>query len=128
MINLFRLIALVEGVTTLALFLFAMPMKYLFDQPQYVPTIGLAHGAAFVAYIVGMLVLLRNRGFSDADWFRNALIELGISPCIPSRLGRKVQIPHDAALYRLRHKIEPDPGMPQLLQTAAVSGYKLVVD
>jgi transposase len=49
--------------------------------------------------------LLADRGY-DADWFRNALIELGISPCIPSRLGRKVQIPHDAVLYRLRHKIE----------------------
>jgi transposase len=49
--------------------------------------------------------LLADRGY-DADWFRNALIELGISPCIPSRTSRKVQIPHDAALYRLRHKIE----------------------
>jgi len=29
-----------------------------------------------------------------------------MSPCIPSRLGRKVPIPHDAALYRLGHKIE----------------------
>jgi transposase len=42
---------------------------------------------------------------NDADWFRNAPIELGISPCIPSRLNRTVQILHDAALYRLRHKI-----------------------
>jgi transposase len=33
-------------------------------------------------------------------------IKLGISPCIPSRLGRKVQTPHDAAFYRLHHKIE----------------------
>jgi transposase len=49
--------------------------------------------------------LLADRGY-DADLFHNALIELGISPCIPSRLGRKVRIPHDAALYRLRHKIE----------------------
>jgi DNA-binding response OmpR family regulator len=31
-------------------------------------------------------------------------------------------------VHRLRHKIEPDPGMPQYLQTAAVSGYKLVVE
>ena len=29
-----------------------------------------------------------------------------ISPCIPSRAGRKVPIRHDADLYRLRHKIE----------------------
>jgi transposase len=50
-------------------------------------------------------VLLGDRGY-DADWFRNALIEMGISPCIPSRAGRKVPIQHDADLYRLRHKIE----------------------
>lgn len=31
-------------------------------------------------------------------------------------------------VHRLRNKIEPNPGVPQLLQTAAVSGYKLVVD
>ena len=49
--------------------------------------------------------LLADRGY-DADWFRNALIDMGISPCIPSRTGRKVPIPHDADLYRLRHKIE----------------------
>ena len=50
-------------------------------------------------------VLLADWGY-DADWFRNALIEMGISPCIPSRIGRKVLIPHDADLYRLRHQIE----------------------
>lgn len=31
-------------------------------------------------------------------------------------------------VHRLRHKIEVNPGVPQLLQTAAVSGYKLVVE
>jgi DNA-binding response OmpR family regulator len=31
-------------------------------------------------------------------------------------------------VHRLRHKIEADPGVPLLLQTAAVSGYKLVVE
>lgn len=50
-------------------------------------------------------VLLGDRGY-DAHWFRTALIELGISPCIPSRAGRKVPIQHDADLYRHRHKIE----------------------
>ena len=50
-------------------------------------------------------VLLADRGY-DADWFRNALIDKGITPCIPSKRNRKVQIEHDAALYRKRHKIE----------------------
>jgi DNA-binding response OmpR family regulator len=31
-------------------------------------------------------------------------------------------------VHRLRHKIEVNPGVPLLLQTAAVSGYKLVID
>ena len=31
---------------------------------------------------------------------------MGISPCIPFRWGRKEAIPHDADLYRQRHKIK----------------------
>jgi transposase len=60
---------------------------------------------AFLPSIPQEGALLADRGY-DVDWCHNALIELGISPCIPSKLSRTVQIPHDAALYRLRHKIE----------------------
>lgn len=49
--------------------------------------------------------LLADRGY-DADWFRNALIGINITPCIPSKKNRKVPIPHDAALYKKRHKIK----------------------
>lgn len=49
--------------------------------------------------------LLADRDY-DADWFRAALAERGIATCIPSKINRKVPIPHDAALYRQRHKIE----------------------
>ena len=49
--------------------------------------------------------LLADRGY-EADWFHNEPIGMGISPCIPSRRDRRAQIPHDATLYRLRHKIE----------------------
>ncbi|QLH16445.1 transposase (plasmid) [Paracoccus pantotrophus] len=34
------------------------------------------------------------------------MIETGISPCIPSRTGRKIPIPHNAGLYRQRRRIE----------------------
>jgi len=50
-------------------------------------------------------VLLGDRGY-DADWFRNALVERGITPCIPSKTNRKIAIPHDRALYRQRHRVE----------------------
>ena len=48
---------------------------------------------------------LADRGY-NADWFRNALFEIGISRCIPSRSGRKVPVPNDVDLYHLRHRIE----------------------
>ena len=50
-------------------------------------------------------VLLADRGY-DADWFRAALAERGIAACIPSKVNRKVPIPHDTVLYRQRHRIE----------------------
>ena len=49
--------------------------------------------------------LLGDKGY-DADWFRAALADRGIQPCIPSKTNRKVQIPFDRSLYRRRNKIE----------------------
>nr|WP_290919210.1 IS5 family transposase [Hyphomonas sp. 34-62-18] len=49
--------------------------------------------------------MLADRGY-DADWYREALEDKGITPCIPSRKNRRVPIPHDEARYRKRHKIE----------------------
>jgi transposase len=49
--------------------------------------------------------LLADRGH-DADWFRNALPNKGITPCIPGRRGRQEFIPYDKELYKQRHKIE----------------------
>ena len=48
--------------------------------------------------------MLGDKGY-DADWFRNALIAKGSTPCIPSKANRKVHIPHDQALHRQRHKV-----------------------
>ena len=50
-------------------------------------------------------VLLADRGH-DADWFWNALIDTGITPCNPSKKNRKVQIEYNAILYKKRHKIK----------------------
>ena len=45
-------------------------------------------------------------GGHDSNWFRAALTEKGIDPCIPSSKSGKVEIPHDKTLNRQRHKIE----------------------
>ncbi|NIJ58732.1 transposase [Pseudochelatococcus lubricantis] len=49
--------------------------------------------------------LLADKGY-DVDWLRKDLAERGIAACIPSRAKRKNPIPHNAVLYRERHKIE----------------------
>jgi transposase len=49
--------------------------------------------------------LIGDRGY-DSGRFRAALQDKGIAPCIPSTRSRKLPIPHDAALYRQRHRIE----------------------
>jgi transposase len=49
--------------------------------------------------------LLADRGY-DADWFRAALREKGILPCIPPKRNRKTQIEYDRELYKQRHKVE----------------------
>ena len=52
MINLFRLIALLEGISYILLLFFAMPIKYLLDDPTYVKLLGMPHGVLFIIYII----------------------------------------------------------------------------
>ncbi len=49
--------------------------------------------------------LIADRGY-DSNWFRKALAEKDIEPCIPPTRNRKVPIAYDKALYRQRHKVE----------------------
>ena len=49
--------------------------------------------------------LLADRGY-DADWFREALEEKGIKPCIPGRKSRNEPIKYDKRRYRRRSRIE----------------------
>ena len=73
MIRPFRYVALIEGITTLALFFVAMPLKYGWDNPVLVPPIGLIHGIAFLVYIATMLFTLPGRGFSRTEWVHTVL-------------------------------------------------------
>lgn len=49
--------------------------------------------------------LIADRGY-DSAWFREALADKGIAPCIPSSRSRKRPYPYDKTLYRQRHKVE----------------------
>ena len=80
MLALFRLVALAEGLTTIALFCIAMPLKYWGGDASLVPPAGMTHGVAWLAYLAAMALCLPGRGFSPAEWARvfvAALIPFG---------------------------------------------------
>ena len=49
--------------------------------------------------------LLADRGY-DAEWFRDALRDKGIKPCITGRKSRGKPIKHDKRRYKRRNGIE----------------------
>ena len=50
--------------------------------------------ASMLAALPRARELLGDKGY-DADWFRQALAERGITACIPSKSNRKIPIEHD---------------------------------
>ena len=49
--------------------------------------------------------MLADRGY-DADWFRDALKDKGIKPCIPGRRSRGKAVRYDRRRYKRRNRIE----------------------
>jgi len=49
--------------------------------------------------------LIADRGY-DSNWFREALADREIEPCIPGRKNRKEPIEYDVDLYKQRNLIE----------------------
>ena len=49
--------------------------------------------------------LLADRGY-DADWFRDALLAKGITPCMPSPKNRQMPPSYDQTLYKQWPKLE----------------------
>lgn len=53
---LLRVFAFFEGISFLLLLGVAMPMKYAYDDPSLVKSIGMAHGILFVLYVLFLLL------------------------------------------------------------------------
>ncbi len=47
-------------------------------------------------------VLIADRGY-DSDWYREALTDKGITPCIPGRKNRRHTVKYDERLYKQRN-------------------------
>ena len=58
-----RGVALCEGISYLLLLGVAMPLKYMFDTPEAVRIVGMAHGILFVMLVVTLLNAHHKRGW-----------------------------------------------------------------
>ncbi|GEQ86353.1 membrane protein [Patiriisocius marinistellae] len=56
-IKTFKIISTLEAISFLLLLLVAMPLKYIWEMPQMVKIVGMAHGVLFLLYIAGAVYL-----------------------------------------------------------------------
>lgn len=83
-----RHLAIVEGVSTLVLFLVAMPLKYFADLPSAVTIVGSLHGFLFVALVVMLLLAIWKVPISPG--FAAAGVVAAIIPGGPFLLERRL--------------------------------------
>lgn len=55
--KIFRIIALLEGISYLFLLLIAMPLKYMMNQPLPVKITGMIHGILFIAFVFYLMLV-----------------------------------------------------------------------
>lgn len=59
-----RVIGFLEGVSFLVLLGVAMPLKYIWGDPQAVRVVGMAHGVLFLAYLAATLQAMLEHGWT----------------------------------------------------------------
>jgi len=77
-LKIFRIIAFLEGVSYLLLFVVSMPLKYLYNMPEPNQVIGMFHGVLFVAYCILSLVISKKY-----SWSLKTLILVFIASLLP---------------------------------------------
>lgn len=65
----FRIIAFLEGVSYLLLLFIAVPIKYYFEDPQYVKLLGMPHGLLFSIYIIIAFLIKNEQKWNIKSFF-----------------------------------------------------------
>jgi len=65
--DIFRLVALLEGVSYILLMTVGLYFKYQFGDPTYVKLLGMPHGILFVSYIIFAFLIKENEKWGMKD-------------------------------------------------------------
>lgn len=78
LLNVFRIVAFLEGISYILLLFIATPVKYFGNDPQYVKLLGMPHGLLFIAYIILAIIL-----GSKLKWKSKTLKHVLVASIIP---------------------------------------------
>lgn len=78
LINIFRIIAFLEGLSYVLLLFIAVPIKYIYSDPSFVKILGMPHGLLFMGYLALSFVLR-----SENQWIKNNFFGILIASVIP---------------------------------------------
>jgi integral membrane protein len=67
-LSIFRILALLEGLSLIVLLFIAMPFKYLLEIDVLVRVIGMAHGVLFIAYVILAVALRSMRVYNNVTF------------------------------------------------------------
>ena len=67
--NIFRLVALLEGVSYILLLFIAVPLKYWGGDDQWVKLFGMPHGLLFVGYILIAFLIKEDQRWNKTEFF-----------------------------------------------------------
>lgn len=77
-ITAFRWISFLEAISFLLLLFIAMPLKYIWDMPEYVRIVGMAHGILFILYLLGAYWM-----YEKLNWSVKILFIVFLSSILP---------------------------------------------
>lgn len=83
----FRLISTLEAISFFVLLGIAMPLKYIWDMPEMVRYVGMAHGVLFVLYVGGAIYMFKKLKWSIKDLF--IVVMCSVLPFGPFYVERK---------------------------------------
>lgn len=78
LINIFRIIAFLEGLSYILLLFVAVPIKYFAENPFFVKILGMPHGILFLLYL-SITFALR----TEIQWFKENFISILVASIIP---------------------------------------------
>jgi len=78
MVQIFKIVSWLEGISYILLLFIATPIKYLYEDPTYVKWLGMPHGLFFMLYIALAIVLK-----FDFKWTNKEFINVCLLSIIP---------------------------------------------